>query len=93
MMPGTMYPGHFAELLWGYTVTFSGSVTSWMRTVEHNAKVGGVEKSAHLYGVAADVVYDGSPPGPEADEWLRRRGLKRIREGDHDHIMPLVWNP
>lgn len=91
MMPGTMYPGLFAELLLAYSHTFSASQTSGVRTIDHNAKVGGVEKSAHLYGVAADVVYDGARPGPEADEWLRRRGLRRIIEGDHDHLMPLVW--
>jgi hypothetical protein len=37
------------------------------------------------------MTYDGAPPGPEADVWLRARGLKRIREADHDHLMPLVW--
>ena len=93
MIPAAMTPGLFAELLVAYSHVFSASQTSGVRTMEHNAKVGGVARSAHLYGLAADVVYDGAPPGHEADAWLNGRGLKRIKEGDHDHLMPLEWPP
>jgi len=91
MIPAMIAPVIFGELLYAYGLTFSASTTSWFRTVEHNAHVGGHPKSAHLAGLAADVVYDGARPGPEADAWLRLRGLKRLIEGDHDHLMPLDW--
>jgi len=86
-------PGLFAELLHAYSLIFSASSTSGVRTVQHNADVGGHPKSAHLYALAADVVYDGARPGPEADTWLNARGLKRLIEGDHDHLMPFHWSP
>jgi hypothetical protein len=91
MSSGIPTVGEFAEFLFDYCIAFSGSVTSWVRTVTRNRAVGGVVKSAHLIGVAADVVYDGARPGPEADTWLAARGLKRLPEGDHDHVMPLDW--
>jgi hypothetical protein len=93
MIPAAMSPGLFAELVVAYSRVFSASQTSGVRTIEHNAKVGGVTRSAHLYGLASDMVYDGAPPGPEADTWLHARQLKRIKEGDHDHLMPLEWPP
>lgn len=83
----------FAASAVSYCFAFSGSVTSWVRTVEHNGAVGGVPDSAHLRGLACDVIYDGSPPGDEADDWLAAHGLRRIREGDHDHLMPRDWKP
>jgi len=91
MMPAMLTPGLFAELVLAYSHVFSASQTSGVRTIDHNRDVGGVVNSAHLHGLAADMTYDGAPPGPEADAWLRARGLKRIREADHDHLMPLVW--
>lgn len=78
--------GEFARHLHDYCLAYSASVTSWIRTPDHNIRVGGVPNSRHLLGVAADVIYDGSPPGDQADAMLARRGLQRIREGDHDHI-------
>lgn len=93
MMPAMIWPGLFADLVLAYSRVFSASQTSGVRTITHNAQVGGHPKSAHLFGLAADVVYDGARPGHEADDWLHARGLKRIVEGDHDHLMPLDWNP
>lgn len=83
----------FAAGVVAYCLAFSGSVTSWCRSVERNREVGGVPRSAHLVGLAVDVVYDGASPGPEADHFLGAHGLKRLPEGDHDHIMPLDWRP
>jgi peptidase M15-like protein len=83
----------FADSVFDYALAFSGSVTSWVRSVDHNRKVAGVASSAHLRGLAVDMVYDGARPGPEADQWLARRGLRRIEESDHDHIMPRDWPP
>ncbi len=82
-----MLVGVFAEHVFDYCLAFSGSVTSWCRSIARNAAVGGVANSQHLTGLAVDVVYDGAPPGPEATEWLAQRHLLRIPEGDHDHIM------
>lgn len=93
MSPSLPTVAEFAEHVNDYCDAFSGSVTSWKRTVEHNRAVGGVQRSAHLAGLAVDVVYDGSSPGGEADVWLEQRGLKRIEEGDHDHVMPVGWVP
>jgi hypothetical protein len=87
-----MTPAAFAEKVSIYCRAFSCSVTSWWRTVERNRAVGGVIRSAHLAGLAVDVVYDGAPPGPEADRMLSDLGLVRIHEGDHDHIQPLDWS-
>lgn len=81
----------FAAAIRAYRITFAGSITSWGRTVERNSTVGGVANSAHLTDLAVDMVYDGARPGPEADRFLAAHGLKRLNEGDHDHIMPLIW--
>lgn len=81
----------FAAAVLGYCLAYSGSVTSWCRSVDHNTAVGGVPASAHLLGLAVDVIYDGAAPGPDADDWLRLHALKRLREGTHDHLMPLDW--
>ena len=37
-------------------------ISSAYRTAEHNAKVGGVSRSQHLYGTAADIVVMGAEP-------------------------------
>lgn len=83
----------FALSARAYCYAFSGSVQSWGRTVDHNKHVGGVARSAHLAFLAVDVTYDGATPGPEADRFLAAHGLKRINEGDHDHVMPADWQP
>ena len=80
--------GAFARAMQDYCLAFSASVTSWIRSPDHNARVGGVPTSYHIRGIACDVVYDGASPGDTADAMLARRGLQRIREGDHDHIQP-----
>ena len=67
------------------------SETSGTRTEAHNAAVGGVEHSAHLVGLARDVVYDKPVPLEERTEWSRRLGLRLIVEGDHDHLQPIDW--
>lgn len=83
----------FAAGVYSYCLAYSASVTSWCRTPARNARVGGVLNSPHLLGLGADVVYDGSAPGEEADAYLGVHGLRRIREGDHDHLQPADWQP
>lgn len=69
-----------------------GSVTSWVRSVVHNANVGGVKNSKHLLGLAFDVVYDATPPDESAlRSWAHSHGVKLVRETkagafSHDHF-------
>jgi len=86
-----MLPRHFRELVYTYCLVFSGSETSVLRTVDHNRDVGGVAGGPHIAGLGADVTYDGARPGPEADRWLAREGLRRLPESDHDHLQPADW--
>jgi hypothetical protein len=72
---------------------FRGSVTSWCRSKERNALVGGHPASQHLDGLAMDVVYDpapafgASPPSLiEVTELARAHGVRVIRERTHDHF-------
>lgn len=57
------------------------TVTSWWRTPQHNAKVGGVRNSLHLIGLAWDAV----PVTQENENYMQSLGLKVINEGDHLH--------
>lgn len=83
-------PDFYCRVLF-YCTLARASITSSFRTAHHNEQVGGVPHSAHLVGLAADVVYDGTPPEKERREWAERLGLKLIVEGDHDHLQPPDW--
>lgn len=53
------------------------TINSGYRSPAHNAAVGGVRSSQHLYGRAADVVVEGASPllvGQIAEYYLDRRG-------------------
>lgn len=53
------------------------TINSGYRSPEHNAAVGGVSSSQHLYGRAADIVVAGASPllvGQIAEYYLDRRG-------------------
>jgi len=86
-----MLPTRFREIVYHYCLAFSASETSGLRTVQHNRDVGGKPGGPHIAGVAADLVYDGARPGPEADAWLTGHGVRRFAEGDHDHLQPADW--
>lgn len=62
-------------------------VNSAYRTAEHNKKVGGTEKSQHLYGLAADIVVRDIAPADVADyvETLlqSRGGIGRYKTFTH----------
>lgn len=68
------------------------TVSSWWRSVTHNANVGGANGptvwSQHLVGLAADLVGD-----PERyDTWVRRlraQGLIAVNEHSHVHVQLL----
>ena len=74
-----------------YCALFSASSTSGRRTRHHNAAVGGVPNSAHLYGLGLDVIPDSNPEPAAASEAARRLGLRLIIESDHHHLQPLDW--
>lgn len=86
-----MDPLQFRQAVLTYCARFEASETSGRRTTKHNKLVGGVEHSAHLYGLASDVVYDDLPPEAARLEGGRRLGLRVIPEGSHDHLQPLDW--
>lgn len=67
------------ELLEQIREAAGGAVTinSGYRSPAHNAAVGGVSSSQHLYGRAADIVVEGASPllvGQIAEYYLDRRG-------------------
>jgi hypothetical protein len=81
----------FAESVFTYCAITGASVTSLVRSPAHNADVGGVAGSAHLFGLGADVVYDHPAAPTPRDAIALRVGLRRISEVDHDHLQPLTW--
>jgi hypothetical protein len=88
-----MTTADFADAVLIFAALTHASVTSWLRTPAHNSLVKGVQNSAHLYGLAADVVYDAPMPLSDVTERARRMELTLIRETDHDHLQPLGWDP
>jgi hypothetical protein len=62
------------------------SVTSWLRTRRRNAADGGTDNSAHLYGLAVDVVPDDAADKPLLIAAAERLGLVALDEGDHVHL-------
>lgn len=61
---------------------FPFKVTSGFRTVEHNKKVGGEENSAHLKGLAADIVANSSNTRLKIVSAAIKYGFTRIGVGD-----------
>lgn len=62
------------------------SVTSWIRTRRRNTAVGGAANSAHLYGLAVDVVLDEPLHNDRLMADAQKLGLVAIDEGDHVHL-------
>lgn len=86
-----MTRAEFNDAADAYCARFSASSTSGQRTPKHNANEGGVAHSAHLFGLARDVVYDEpQDPHARAADGLRL-GLRVIIESDHDHLQPWDW--
>jgi len=75
--------GYLASLIGGPV-----SVTSGLRTIAHNAAVGGVPNSAHLSGQAYDFVPKGMSTA-DATQKLAQAGVpfdQVINEGNHVHV-------
>lgn len=81
-------PLNVLALAWRVCGLYQGSVTSWIRSAEHNAAVGGVRTSKHVDGLAVDVKYDSAVPPPyaEVQAMAYQFGCKLVREKDHDHF-------
>ena len=86
-----MTPIDFAESLLAYAAWSRGSVTSWGRSPERNASVGGHLNSLHLSFLAADIGYapNPTPPLAKARKRASQLGMRLIRESDHDHLQAL----
>ena len=86
-----MTPIDFAVSLMAYCAWSRGSVTSWGRSPERNARVGGHVNSLHQVWLAADVGYSPNPTPPLAKARKRasQLGMRLLRESDHDHLQAL----
>jgi len=82
----------FVHAVIAYAHFTGASCTSWFRTREHNAAVGGVQFSAHQFALAVDTVYHEVPPLAQRQAVAGRLGLRLVVEGDHDHLQPLDWS-
>lgn len=76
----------FSDKIRCLALLFDLSVTSWLRSRKHNAAVGGVRDSRHLYGLAVDVVLDDPGERQFFITEATRFGLQVIDEGDHLHV-------
>lgn len=88
-----MTPAEFLDALRAYCAATGASVTSYGRTPAHNKAVDGVDSSAHLLWIAADVVYDARPIETTRQKLAARAGLLLIVEGDHDHLQAWAGHP
>lgn len=82
---GGMASPDFFNSVNGLASKYGATITSGVRSPEHNAEVGGVPNSQHLTGTAADMTVD---PARKADLMAeaKAQGLQPIDEGDHVHL-------
>ena len=86
-----MTPTEFADAIRAYCSWSRASISSWGRSPERNAQVGGNVESRHLIWLAADVVYAPNPL-PElavATRMAKKLGITLIREPSHDHLQAM----
>lgn len=62
------------------------SVTSWVRSFDHNRDVGGNDNSLHLWGLAVDVVPDNWDNIDEILRDIKSVGLHYLVHKGHIHI-------
>ena len=65
---------------------FVFSVTSWIRSPERNADVGGLPTSKHLTGLGIDIVPEDPHQKNDLFALIKTLGLHFLDEGDHIHI-------
>jgi hypothetical protein len=78
----------FLETVYAIAEKYGGSVTSGLRSVQRNARVGGHLRSRHRSGFALDVVLDEEKDNAEFTEACWRVGISVLDEGDHLHTQP-----
>ena len=67
-------------------------ITSGFRTSAKNESVGGAKNSAHVHGLAWDVVFKGPVPLDVVPDWKTSTGGYAENEGDHYHFnLPRAW--
>jgi len=81
-----MTPIQFFDAVRAYCAWGGCSITSYYRTPDHNAAVGGVAASRHQIWLGCDVVYDDPLPLPERQRMATKLGIKVVAESDHDHL-------
>lgn len=67
---------------------YHGSVTSWGRTREHNAAVGGHPESWHMLWLGLDLIFDPMVKNEAFERDADLLGLQAIFEADHYHLEP-----
>ena len=82
----------FARAVRAYCAAARASVTSWGRTPQHNAAVGGAPESPHLWWMGVDVVYDRLQPIEFRRDLAKGLGFTLIVEATHDHLQPADWS-
>lgn len=60
--------------------------TSWWRSAQHNAAVGGNPRSQHLLGLAADTTPNSGANRIALKQAFFNAGLWALDEGDHIHV-------
>lgn len=81
---------YFCQAVFAICKLYGGSVTSWIRSREHNQKVGGLQRSFHVIGLAVDIVLDDSTPEKVQAiiDYAKHYRLQVIDEKTHLHIEP-----
>jgi hypothetical protein len=81
---------YFCKAVFAICKLYGGSVTSWIRSREHNEKVGGLQRSFHVLGLAVDIVLDDSTPERihSVIDYASQYHLQVIDEKSHLHIEP-----
>jgi len=81
-----MTTGEFVEAILTLAREFRFSVTSWGRSPQRNAEVGGHPESWHRAWLAVDVVLDAPQDQERFVKRARRLGLQVVMEADHLHL-------
>ena len=79
----------FATCIIKLRARFPFSVTSWIRTYQHNIEVGGASESKHLWGLAVDVVPDRGVSRSAFLKAILDLGLFAVVEDGWIHIQAL----
>ena len=91
-LPAPITLVEFAERIRCVCALYDCTVTSWCRTEDRNAAVGGADASKHRLAtgsLAVDLVLDDASVKSEMLEGVKRLGMRWLDEGDHIHVQAL----